>query len=185
MDFRCQHATCEQSFHEIRRNEIDGTTNFNSLISDYSDDPRMWGICSMFMYFFLLWDAFCCIDPCLIFDVGSFFFTCFMIPAWCDAESFVGCTCCHDSSCFIWDPFVVMLMGDSCIAMYDYIEIHFMPCWQDVHYHCAWVYVILIGVLFEWEFLQWNISWSHSYVRAFSLYDSGITSYVHHHYCNT
>ena len=51
--------------------------------------------------------------PVLMFDVGSCFLTCCMVPTWCDAESFVGCTCCHDSSRFLWDPFVV--------------------CWWDTH----------------------------------------------------
>ena len=119
-----------------------------------------------------------------LFDVwcGILFSYLFMIPAWCDTESSVGCPCCHDSSCFVWDPFVVMLMGYSCVAMYVCIEIPFMSCCQDSHSHHVWVCVILIGVLFEWEFLQQNISWSHSCVREFSLYDSDITTDVHHHY---
>lgn len=114
VECRCQHSMCEQSFHEIRCCEIDGTTNFSSFTSFSSDGPRMWGIWNVFMYFFFLWDALCCTNPCLMFDVGSCFLTCFMILAWCDAESFVGCTCCYDSSCSVWDPFVVMLMGYSC-----------------------------------------------------------------------
>jgi len=103
---------CEQSFHEIWHCEIDGTDSFSSLTSFSSDGLRMRGICSVFLYFFCC--ALCCTDPCLMFDVGSGFLLVFMIPAWCDTESFMGCTCCQDSSCFVWDPFVVMLMGYSC-----------------------------------------------------------------------
>lgn len=137
VECRCQRSTREQWFHDIWHCEIDGTNNFSSLTSFSSDGPRMWGICSVFMYFFCY--VLCCTDPCLMFDVGSCFLTCSMILTWCDAESFVRCTCCCDSSCFVWDPFVVMLMGYSCVTMYVCIEICFMPCRRDAHYHHAWV----------------------------------------------
>ena len=137
MECRCQHSCASIHFHTSRRREIDGMNNFSSLTSSSSDgprmwglhreingmnnfssltssssdSPRMWGICSVFMYLFCY--ALCCTNPCLMLDVGSYFLLIFMIPAWCDAESSVWCTCCHDSSCSIRDPFIV--------------------CWWDTH----------------------------------------------------
>ena len=58
-------------------------------------------------------DALCCSDPCLMFDEGFCFLLVFMIPTLCDVESSAWCTCFHDFSCFVWDPFVV--------------------CWWDTH----------------------------------------------------
>lgn len=73
----------------------------------------------------------------LMFDVGSCFLLIFMIPAWCDAESPMWCTCCHDSSCCVLRSLCCMLMGYSCVAMHACFEIPSMPCWWDAHH--AWV----------------------------------------------
>ena len=140
-------------FHEIRWREIDVMASFSSLTSFSSDGPRMWGICSVFMYILFLWDALCYIDPYLMFDVGS----CFLLVSWFLLDVMWN---------HLWDVLVVMIRHvlfeiplSSCwwdthvVAMYVWINIPLMPCWRDAHYCHMCNYVILIGVLFEWEFL--------------------------------
>ena len=92
--------------------EIDGPNNFNSFTSTSSDGPWLWGIWSVFMYFFCY--ELCYTDPYLMFDEGSFSLLVFIILAWCDAESSMWCTCCHDFSCYVLRSICCMLMGYSC-----------------------------------------------------------------------
>lgn len=87
---------------------------------------------------YLFFHALCCTNPWLMFDEGSCLLLIFMIPAWCDAESSMWCTCCHDLSCYVlrslccmlmgysvcchvclhWDPFYAMLAGcSSCMSL--------------------------------------------------------------------
>ena len=113
VECKCQHSCVSSHFHEIRCHEIDGITNFSSLTSFSSNGPRMWGIWSMFMYFVFLWDALCCMDPCLMFDVGSCFLTCSMIPAWCDVNH-------------LWCVLVAMIH-------HVLFEIPLLLCWWDTH----------------------------------------------------
>ena len=67
---------------------------------------------AVFMYFFCC--ALCRIGPWLMFDVGSCFLLFFMIPTWCDVESSMWCTCCHDFSCCVLRSLCCILMGYSC-----------------------------------------------------------------------
>ena len=62
---------------------------------------------------------------------------------WCDAESSMWCTCCRDSSCYVWRSLVSCWWDTLVVVMYVF-EIPFLPCWQDVHHACFCV--ILIGV---------------------------------------
>ena len=99
---------------------VDGTSKSNSLSSFSPDSSRIWGIYSVIIYLFvsLLWDALCCIDPCLMFDawhVGS----CFVLN--------VRFNLCRGLFYVVWDPFVAMLVRYSwshvCL-----IEIPLLPC---------------------------------------------------------
>lgn len=47
----------------------------------------------------------------LMLDVGSCLLLVFMIPTWCDMESSMWCTCCHDLSCYVLRSLCSMLMG--------------------------------------------------------------------------
>jgi len=133
----------------IPRREINGTTNFNNLTSFSLDGPWMRGICSVFMYFFLY--ALCCTNPYLVFEVGSCLLLVFMIPAWCDAESFVDVLvvmichvlfeipllyvdgilmCCH--VWLHWNPFYAMLEGCSLSSCMSLCHTNRIPFWLRV-----------------------------------------------------
>lgn len=98
----------------------------------------MWGIRSVFIYFFCY--AFFCTNPCLMFDVGSCFLTCFhdCFLMWCRiicgmyllswfAMFCLRSLCCYVDGIFMchhvrfhWDPFYSMLAGcslSSCMSL--------------------------------------------------------------------
>ena len=172
VECRCQHSCASSHFHVIRCSEIDVPNNFNNLTSLSSVGPRC-EVYAVFMYFFLLcivlhrslFDAWCgilflthfhdsclvwCIIICVMYLLSWFIMLCFEIP-------------------LLYANGILML--SSCMFALRYLLWHVVRMLIMHEF-----YVILIGVLFDWEFLQWNISWSHSCVRAFSLYDSDTTS---------
>ena len=100
-------------FYVIRRREIDGTTSCNSLTSYSLDGPRMSGICIVFMYFFLLWDALCCIDPCLMLMWDLVF----LLVSWFLLDMM---------QIHIWDVLVVM-------TRHVLFDIPLLLCWWDTH----------------------------------------------------
>jgi len=87
--------------------------------------------CSSFCY------ALCCIDPCLMWDLVFLLVSWFLLDV--TRNHLWDVLVVMIRHVFVWDPFVVMLMGYSCVAMYVCIEIRFIPCWRDAHYHHAWV----------------------------------------------
>ena len=134
--------------------------------------PSMWGICSMFMYFFLL----CIVLHRSLFDVwwGILFITYFhdSFLTWCR----IICVM-YMLSWFVMFCSEIPLLVDGILMLSSHmfcVEIPVMPCWQDAHH--AWVCVILIGVfLTESSYSGTSLGATPTWGN-FSLYDNDITS---------